>query len=135
MIRLDLLGVFDRILRAFMNLRNQSISAAAIHQYTAMITDATANCMMDCVERQSSHRSLGNTRMRMKAAQVWEMTLFVLHRLKITTIDVTQCTQAIMSMLEVLLAFSVIWFDTSMCSDFTEIFVRRIHRMRCRLVA
>jgi hypothetical protein len=101
MIRLDLLGIWDRILSDFMNPRDESISAATVHQYTVSIMDAAASCMLDGVERQTPHRSLGNARMRMKASQVWETTLLVLRRLNVTLRNATKTTQAIMSMLKV----------------------------------
>ena len=101
MARLDLLGIWDRILGVFMNSRDESISNATVHQYTVSIMKATASCMLDSVERQYPHRSLGNSRMRMKASQVWETTLIVLRRLNVTSIDVTKSTQAIMSLLKV----------------------------------
>ena len=101
MVRLDLLGIWDRILRIFMSSRDESISNATVHQYSISIMDATASCMLDSVERQDPHRSLGNARMRMKASQVWETSLIVLRRLNVTLIDVTKSTQAIMSMLKV----------------------------------
>ena len=101
MIRFDLLGMWDPILTEFMNPRDESISAATAHQYTVSIMDAAASCMLDGVERQTPHRSLGNARMRMKASQVWETTLLVLRRLNVTLRNATKTTQAIMSMLKV----------------------------------
>ena len=101
-IRLDLLSIWDRMLRVFMKPRDQSISSKTVHQYTMLIMDATANCMLNGAERHTPDRSLGNARMRMKAAKVWETTLFVVRGSKVVTLDVAKSTQAIMSMFKVL---------------------------------
>ena len=133
MIRLDLLGIWDRILRIFMNPRDESISNATVHQYTVSIMDATASCMLDSVERQNPGRSLGNVRMRMKASRVWETTLIVLRRLNVTSIDATKSTQAIMSMLKVPLPHDsgILTLVLSLTYDC----LCRIQHMRCRLPA
>jgi hypothetical protein len=101
MIRLDLLGVSDSILRTFANSRDLSLSDANVHDHTVSIMNATAQCILDGRDRSDAHGSLGNTRMRMKAAQVWETTVLALRASHVAAIDAAQSTQAIMSMLKV----------------------------------
>ena len=99
MVRLDLLDVWVDILRTFGNSRALSLSDAIIHRYTMSIIRATAQCMLDRRDRRDAHGSLGNARMRMKAAEMWEAAVLSLRRTHASSIDVKQSTQALMSML------------------------------------